>query len=146
MDAYKIAVSSHNENITDGTKINWSIFRKFIKHLSDNELDYYDLEYKSRHRQSKRYFPSSTPEECEDKFLNLPIQNREVEVYINPGEEYWKNRYYKKLFDVNYEKDTIKQICINYLEALEWTFFKYYTMGCKDWTWCYKYHYPTTDV
>tara|TARA_B100001093_G_scaffold10410_1_gene9722 strand:+ start:2053 stop:3630 length:1578 start_codon:yes stop_codon:yes gene_type:complete len=141
MDAYKIAVSNHNENITDGTKINWSIFRKFIKHLSDNELDYYNLEYKSRHRQSKRYFPSSTPEECENKFLNLPIQNRTVEVYINPGEEYWKNRYYKKLFDVNYEKDIIKEICINYLEALEWTF-KYYTIGCKDWSWCYKYHYP----
>ena len=77
MDAYKIAVSNHNENITDGTKINWSIFRKFIKHLSDNELDYYNLEYKSRHRQSKRYFPFT--QKNEEKFLNLPIQNREVE-------------------------------------------------------------------
>ena len=141
MDAYKITVSNHNENITDGTKINWSVFRKFIKHLSDNELDYYNLEYKTRERQSKRYFPSSTPEECENKFLNLPIQNREVEVYISPGEEYWKNRYYKKLFNVSYEKDIIKDICINYLEALEWTF-KYYTDGCMNWRWCYKYHYP----
>ena len=141
MDAYNIAVSNQNENITDGTKINWSVFRKYIKYLSDNELDYYNLEYKTRERQSKRYFPSSTPEECEQKFLNLPIQNREVEIYINPGEEYWKNRYYKKLFDVNYETDIIKDICINYLEALEWTF-KYYTVGCKDWSWCYKYHYP----
>ena len=141
MDAYKISVTNHNENITDGVKINWSAFRKFIKHLSDNELDYYNLEYKTRDRQSKRHFPSSTPEECEDKFLNLPIQNREIEIYINPGEEYWKNRYYKKLFDVDYEKDIIKNICINYLEALEWTF-KYYTIGCSDWRWCYKYHYP----
>ena len=141
LDAYKITVGNHNDNITDGTKINWSVFRKFIKHLSDNELSYYNLEYRTRERQSKRYFPSSTPEECEDKFLNLPIQNREIEVYINPGEEYWKNRYYRKLFNVDYSKERIKEICTNYLEALEWTF-KYYTIGCSDWRWCYKYHYP----
>ena len=47
MDAYNIAVSNQNENITDGTKINWSVFRKYIKYLSDNELDYYKLEYKN---------------------------------------------------------------------------------------------------
>ena len=27
------------------------------------------------------------------------------------------------------------------IQALEWTF-KYYTVGCNDWRWCYKYHYP----
>ena len=34
-----------------------------------------------------------------------------------------------------------KQISVNFLEALEWNI-SYYTTGCKDWNWCYKYHYP----
>ena len=141
MDAYKITIGKNKQNITDGTKINWSVFRKLIKHLSDNELEYYKLEYKLREKHGKRYFANTDSEKCEYKFLNLPIQNRELEIYIDPGQEYWKNRYYKTLFDVDYKEDIIKEICINYLEALEWTF-KYYSTGCADWNWCYNYHYP----
>ena len=40
----------------------------------------------------------------------------------------------------NNDEERIKQICFNYLEALEWTF-TYYTSGCKDWKWKYEYKY-----
>jgi len=38
-------------------------------------------------------------------------------------------------------QEEIKTICMNYLEGLEWTY-KYYSKGCIDWRWHYKYTYP----
>ena len=34
-----------------------------------------------------------------------------------------------------------KKICVNYLEGLEWTL-NYYSDGCLDWKWTYKFNYP----
>lgn len=75
-----------------------------------------------------------------DDLLMLPMKERSVEKYINPFSKDWEYRYYKALFDVEITDDRRKQICINYLEGLEWTF-HYYIAGCIDWKWCYNYHY-----
>ena len=64
-----------------------------------------------------------------------------MEKYINPIDKGWEKRYYKTLFDIDIDNYWRKKICINYLEGLEWTM-KYYTTGCMDWNWSYKYHYP----
>ena len=45
------------------------------------------------------------------------------------------------LFDIDIDDVHRKQISINYLEGLEWTW-KYYYSGCIDWRWKYNYHYP----
>ena len=83
---------------------------------------------------------------AEEKFKQFeatPLNEREVEKFINPFKPYWQNRYYRALFDI--KTDTTGQqrrdVVINYLEGLEWTM-KYYTSGCPDWRWRYKYNYP----
>ena len=56
---------------------------------------------------------------------------------------YWQTRYYGSLFNIRSDSNAeqTRDIAINYLEGLEWTM-KYYTIGCPDWRWCYKYNYP----
>jgi 5'-3' exoribonuclease 2 len=80
-------------------------------------------------------------EKYENTILQYPLRSREIEEYINPNEAGWEQRYYRILFDIDINDARRKEICINYLEGLEWTI-KYYTSGCPDWTWSYKYDYP----
>ena len=75
-----------------------------------------------------------------DDLLTLPMKERSVEKYINPFQHDWEYRYYKSLFDMEITDERRRQISMNYLEGLEWTY-NYYTTGCIDWRWCYKYHY-----
>ena len=88
----------------------------------------------------KRHIPCETNKEKEEKFQLIPIKEREIEKYINPGTNGWEERYYKMLFDIEIDDNRRREICINYLEGLEWTI-KYYTNGCPDWRWTYKYNY-----
>ena len=75
------------------------------------------------------------------ELLHAPSKQREVEKYINPIDSFWESRYYDMLFDIDITDTHRKNISLNYLEGLEWTF-KYYSTGCIDWRWSYKYHYP----
>jgi 5'-3' exonuclease len=148
LDVY-VKIFGNNENlIIDNNEIKWKQFRKFIIELSISEEEYIKDEYKYREKMSKRHFPRTTEEEEQQYILNLPIIEREKEIYINPNEQGWESRYYYMLFDINenemgeqeYE-DEKRKICVNYLQGLEWTF-KYYSKGCIDWRWKYNYHYP----
>lgn len=95
-----------------------------------------------------------------NEFMSIPMQERSIEKYIDPFRENWEFRYYDSLFDIDIhdkqQVDRIRQICVNYMEGLEWTM-KYYSSECIDWRWCYKYAYaplltdlvrftPHTDV
>jgi 5'-3' exoribonuclease 1 len=84
------------------------------------------------------------------EFMSIPMQERAVERYIDPFRENWEYRYYDALFGVDiYAKnrsgegrgvDRLQMICVNYIEGLEWTM-RYYSTGCVDWRWTYKYPY-----
>lgn len=138
METYKNIVSINKEYIIKDGKINWKIYKKLINELSNNE-EKYGIEEMNIRNKMERKTKQNIKEE--DRLLLSPILDRKVEKYINIGTQGWQNRYYKELFDIDINDERRKQICINYLEGLEWTF-KYYTDKCYDWRWKYNYDYP----
>jgi 5'-3' exonuclease len=141
LNAYKATIGGTNENLTNGKKIYWKNVRKLIQNLADSEEEFIKKETKLRDRREKMVIPNKTPEEQFKKFESIPTYERIMEKYINPFKPSWQTRYYMSLFDFYPDEERKKQICTNYLEGLEWTM-KYYTTGCPNWRWTYKYNYP----
>jgi len=141
INAYKGTIGSTAENLYDGKQIVWKNVRKIVQFLANAEEENMKLEAKLRDRRSKNIIPDVTPEDQFKKFDLVPTYERTVEKFINPYKNNWQSRYYKKLFDIEIDEPRKKQICVNYLEGLEWTM-KYYTTGCPDWRWSYNYNYP----
>jgi len=123
------------ETLTKNHVIVWKNVRKFLEVFAANELDYLKEEYSLREKQSKR------AQYDNDETLLLPLKEREVEIYINPHEAGWETRYYRALFEMQIDDERRKEISVNFLEGLEWTF-NYYSSGCVDWRWSYNYYYP----
>jgi len=141
IQAYKATIGGTNENLTDGKKIYWKNLRKMVQFLADNEHNFIKQEHKVRDRKEKHRLPDLTPEDKLNNFINMPTYERSIEKFINPYKDNWQERYYSSLFDLKIDEERRRQISINYLEGLEWTM-KYYTVGCPDWRWSYKYSYP----
>ncbi len=136
MNCYKDCILSKKRFLIENNTIVWKNFKIFIEKLSEDEHTRLKEEYnkRSKYRQTKK--------SVEDKILMLPMIDRNIEMYINPSETKWQQRYYNKLFNCNNVRSNniIKNICINYLEILEWTF-KYYRDDCYDWRFQYNYTY-----
>ena len=141
LNAYKATIGGTSENLTNGKTIFWKNVRKLVEFLANLEEEFIKTEAKSRDRKEKYTLPDETPEDKFKKFESIPVYERSIEKYINPFNSNWQTRYYKSLFNMDMDDTRRKQICVNYLEGLEWTM-KYYTTGCADWRWSYKYNYP----
>jgi 5'-3' exoribonuclease 1 len=147
METYRNTLGKNQKNIINNGKIIWKNFKILVKELANNEEQYIQQEYVIRNKQENRISKNNNKKEeeklskYEKELLNVPCKEREIEKYINPNDKYWESRYYDMLFDIDKHDLAIKQICINYLEGLEWTW-KYYYSGCIDWRWKYNYHYP----
>jgi len=133
-------------NASEGQTIIWKNLRKFIDYLSSNELESIKNEYTRRDKQAKNNSHNGNSSQYsnnkeEEKLLLIPLKERSIEKFINPRESGWQERYYNALFNIKINDDRRKEICLNYLEGLEWTM-KYYSKGCVDWRWSYKYDYP----
>ena len=142
LNAYRATIGP-NDTLTDGKTINWNNVRKVIEFLANAEERFIQTEHKLRDRREKNEMAQTTPEEKFKLFESKPVYERDVEKYINPFKNYWQDRYYNALFGIKSDSDgqQRKDIAINYLQGLEWTM-KYYTSGCPDWRWHYKYNYP----
>jgi len=140
-NAYKATIGKTKETLIDRTKINWKNVRKLVDFLAALEEEHLIQEMKLRKKRERKQSHSNDPKIIFESFNSIPIQERDTEKYINPPDPNWEYRYYKSLFGIEINDEIKKQICMNYLEGLEWTL-KYYTEGCADWRWSYKYHYP----
>jgi 5'-3' exonuclease len=139
-DAYTATVSG-TTSLTKDNKIHWPAFKKFIEYLAKNEYHYIKHEYELREKQEKRAMRYYHSKDDEEKLDVKPQIERATERYINPDHDGWQWRYYKLLTDVDIQYFSPRKMCINYLEALEWTL-AYYSEGCKNLRWCYHYMYP----
>jgi len=146
LNAYNATCLNKNGNITyltHGEVINWKQLRSLLYFLSVKEHDYIKIEQSMRFKKSKYRQASKTLDDKINAFNNLPSYERNVEEFINPYKDGWQNRYYYSLLnvDVTENERPIDEICVNYLEALEWTW-KYYMNRCPNWRWRYRYNYP----
>jgi 5'-3' exoribonuclease 1 len=145
IDAYKCVFANKNDTLTHNRTIVWKNVRRFIDYLAKNELNYIKEEYIYRDKLSKRILFDEKSKQANnvdfDDTLLLPMNERAIEIYINPNEPGWEMRYYKSLFNKRIDSEQRKMISTNYLEGLEWTM-KYYSSGCADWRWVYNYYYP----
>lgn len=115
------------EMIKEG-KIDWLNVIDYIKELSKSERKVLIEEEKRRERKERK------EKEKEIEKEKIPSVYRMDEKYINVEDEGWEERYRKRMLD----GCEIKEVVKNYLEGIEWTY-NYYTEGCKDWLWEYKY-------
>lgn len=143
MSHYRATMGKSDRFITKGDTIVWKNFRLLIQSLAKCESDYIIAETIKRDKHEHRFTNQdvSTPEKAYDKFQSIPCYERSVEKHIAPAKDCWEHRYYTTLFDISPDPDRIRQICINYMEGLEWTL-KYYNTSCADWRWKYNYNYP----
>jgi 5'-3' exonuclease len=117
--------------------IDWKNFRLFLEKLGEQELS--NLQREHRQRDKLESLPPRV-REGDDPFLakldSLPVHIRAKERYIAPEHDDWQRRYYKVTLDATLADR--KTICTDYLKTLEWNF-KYYTSGCPDWRWTYRF-------
>jgi len=125
--------------------IQWKELHRFVQQLAKYEHEFIIQEYEVRKKwdylakkaEMKIDIDKDT-DKIEETIQNAPVIFRQDETYICPSEKGWEERYYSRFFERDEKK---KDICVNYLEGLEWVL-KYYTNGCADWRWKYNYTYP----
>jgi len=141
MTAYKHVLGRSTKTIIENNKIQWSVLSKVVAYLAENEHDNFKREQSLRERLSKRQYPGNNFKEQLHKYNTIPLTNRTLEEYVDVTSDGWERRYYNTLLDCENNTYNVKNISMNYLEGLEWTF-NYYSGNPIDWNWKYKYHYP----
>ena len=144
LSLYASVLNERMEYLIYSGDINPGFLKDFLNKISTLEDEFVKEDRKKYEK--KRYFEKDCGDEYEKKLKRLkfmPIINKEKE-YIVAGTEFWRERYYYKLFNLQKYSNSknIEEICMNYIEGIYWTT-KYYFEKCESWGWCYKYlHAP----
>ena len=150
LDTYRITIGNRPNTFlltkTPNLDIHWKSVFTLISALARNEYSFIKDEYAFRNKfeylqgKIERIEKKEKVEkkEIDELIESVPVIFRQEEIYICPSEPGWEKRYYSRLFPTTINT---KEICINYLEGLEWVC-KYYICGCPDWKWKYKFMYP----
>jgi len=141
LETYKSILGSFSQRsfINKKLEIQWRWVGVFFAELAKNERNRFTNEYTNRDKMAKRKWNLSDAENKDFTIQNAPVIYRPQEMYIAPDQQFWEHRYYSALF--SHSDKNVKDICMNYMEGLEWVF-KYYTCDCPNWKWSYKYNYP----
>jgi 5'-3' exonuclease len=143
VNAYKASVKADQTIVYVNEEgkhcFHWAVLREFVGFLARLEEQYFLDETEIRDKMSRKYYPTTTPEEKMKKFESLPILSREKELKIKPHINGWQQRYYQHLLHM--DGDVTESISQNFLEMLVWTF-HYYSKGCTDWRFKYNFAYP----
>ena len=67
-------------------------------------------EYAIRTKLKRKRFNPDDPNYLEERFNNLPILDMKSEEFIDPYKSNWQHRYYSELFNIEYDKDVIRNI------------------------------------
>lgn len=133
--------------LIENDEIQWKQMKYFIGILMEYEDEMIQTTHNRLIKKYNRYTTSPLflkdieSNDMMNKFIdNLPNMFRENELYINPNDNDWRERYYDCLFS-NMKKDKRYNIAIDYIRGLEWCFY-YYKQNNIDITWNYSYDYP----
>ena len=137
LDNYKYYQSINSIPLTKDNQIQWKQLKKYINLIQNDE----EKRLINEHNQRNNNKNFNKFRSLEDKYNAFPRIDREIENRINPYQIYWQSRYYSELFKIDINNGRKKQICLNYLEGIEWCL-NYYTLGITNWDWCYNYSYP----
>jgi len=115
-----------NKPLVSGTNINWSTLHELCSELGEKEEELIKLNVEWKKKMASYSCPL-TPEESLDA---LPLKDIKREIYVSTH----LDKYYSFLFK-NEEKD----VCKNYLQMLEWTWFYYHGINKNNYM-CYHFH------
>ena len=124
LEVYKKICS--NSNLVDGKKINWSVFNLLCSEISSKEIELININIEWK----KKMASYSHPLTIEESLDAVALKDLKREVYISKN----MDKYYSFLF-----KNNEKDVCKNYLQMLEWTWY-YYNGVCKNNYMCYEFH------
>jgi 5'-3' exonuclease len=127
-----------NGSLVENNKINQATLTEIFNSISENEdNDIISLINKEIERKPRDFTSQSQEFAIKNKD---PVLN---EMYNNSKK--WRYYYYKRLFDININMDSlyVSNASYNYIKGIYWTY-NYYKRFDLDYTWYYPYNYPPT--